>query len=177
MPKKISGFTLVELIIGITILSLLAVALLAALDPVEQFNKARDTTTRNTALELHNAVLRYSAARDVYPSPISVVTVAITANPTFVQELVQAGELKTNFSTAAGGNTVLNEIRMYNIGDPTGGSETGIIYTCFMPRSKQFKLQKGMFNLAANAYPSPNSTCSFQGTNPNDRGNCAYCAQ
>lgn len=177
MPKKISGFTLVELIIGITILSLLAVALLAALDPVEQFNKARDTTTRNTAMELHNAVLRYSAARDQYPNAVATITVAVTGNSTFVGELVQAGELKTNFATAAGGDTALNEIRMYNIGDPTGGSGTGIIYTCFMPRSKQFKLQKGMFNLAANAYPSPNSTCAIQGTDPNARGNCAYCAQ
>jgi len=177
MNQKTYGFTLIELIIGITILSLLAVALLAALDPVEQFNKARDTTTRNTAMEMHNAVLRYSAARDVYPTQIAVVTVAITGNTTFVQELVQAGELKTNFATAAGGDASLNEIRMFNVGDPAGGSGTGIIYTCFMPRSKQFKLQKGMFDLAAGVYPSPNATCAIQGTNPNTRGNCAYCAQ
>ena len=178
MPKKISGFTLIELIIGITILSLLAVALLAALDPVEQFNKARDTTTRNTAMEIHNAVLRYSAARDQYPNIVATVTGFITVNPTLVSELVQAGELKTNFETAAGGASALNEIRMFNIGDPTGGSGTGIIYTCFKPRSKQFKLQKGMFDLATAAtYPSPNMTCAPQGVDPNARGACAYCAQ
>jgi prepilin-type N-terminal cleavage/methylation domain-containing protein len=176
MNKKISGFTLIELIIGITILSLLAVALLAALDPVEQFNKARDTTTRNTAMELHNAVLRYNAARDQYPDPVATITSFVTVDPTFVQTLVQSGELKSNFATSAGGASALGEIRMFNT-DPGTGSSTGVLYTCFMPKSKQFKLQKGMFDLATGAYPTPNATCAVQGNDPTARANCAYCAQ
>ena len=110
--SKKAGFTLIELIIGITILALLAVGLLAALDPAEQFAKARDTGTRNAAIELHNALIRYHASFDNYPDELLtpavgaagyvIATTPAGPGPTIIQKLIDAGELKKTFSSAAG---------------------------------------------------------------------------
>ncbi|PJE63249.1 Tfp structural protein, partial [Candidatus Roizmanbacteria bacterium CG10_big_fil_rev_8_21_14_0_10_39_6] len=47
IQKQKKGFTLIELLIVIALLGTLAVALLAAIDPFEQFKKGTDTARRN----------------------------------------------------------------------------------------------------------------------------------
>lgn len=147
MQKKLlRGFTLIELIITITILSILAVALLAALDPMEQINRARDTGVRNTALELHNALQRYYAIANTFPADfcgtdpdngacISGNAVAAGGTPAstgnIISDLSDAGELKSNFARAAGNR--LNQIRLFAENGTTN------IYTCFTPVSKGFQ--------------------------------------
>jgi len=61
MKKFTKGFTLIELLIVIALLGALAVALLAALDPLEQIKKGNDTGVRNTVAEIHGAMVRYSS--------------------------------------------------------------------------------------------------------------------
>ena len=41
------GFTLVELLIVITLIAILAVAIVATLNPIEQINRARDARYKN----------------------------------------------------------------------------------------------------------------------------------
>jgi prepilin-type N-terminal cleavage/methylation domain-containing protein len=173
MTRK-SGFTLIELIIAITILGLLAVALLAALDPIEQFNKARDTATRNTALEIHNAMLRYNASKDAFPTWVSAVT-SFPLSPTgnrgaLIADLINTGELKSNFIQAAG--SALDRISVYN-------NLNGIFYTCFRPVSKQFRTEAGLFDVTGfpNMFPSPGLTCAQSSAATTGRDHCAYCAQ
>ncbi|MFO0703544.1 MAG: prepilin-type N-terminal cleavage/methylation domain-containing protein [Patescibacteria group bacterium] len=173
--NKIKGFTLIELIIGITILSLLAVALLAALDPVEQFNKARDTATRNTVMEIHNALLRYNAAKETYPDPLSTPNsdLNITGSAGFVNLLVTPGELKANFVNSAGGDSTLNKIGIYRVGN------TGTIMTCYRPQSKQFHQANsmGFVNGAPGVVmPTIPDATSCPGGASNDP-NCVWCAQ
>jgi len=69
MKKKIKnyGFTLVELLIVITLIAILAVAIVATLNPVEQVNRARDARYKNDASELLAAVERYYASTQEYP--------------------------------------------------------------------------------------------------------------
>lgn len=61
------GFTLVELLIVIALIAILSVAVLATINPIEQSNKAKDSTVQNDAAEVLNAYERYYAAQSSYP--------------------------------------------------------------------------------------------------------------
>lgn len=61
------GFTLIELLIVITLIGILAVAVLSALNPIEQVNKARDARFRGDAAQLLGAIDRYFAANLLFP--------------------------------------------------------------------------------------------------------------
>jgi prepilin-type N-terminal cleavage/methylation domain-containing protein len=65
--RKVAGFTLVELLIVIALISILAVAVLATINPIEQSNKARDARVQNDAAEVMNAYERYYASLQAYP--------------------------------------------------------------------------------------------------------------
>lgn len=61
------GFTLIELLIVVALIGILAVALLSAINPVEQGRKARDAGRKSDAAELLNAYERYNATFGCYP--------------------------------------------------------------------------------------------------------------
>ncbi len=61
------GFTLVELLIVIALISILSVAVLATINPIEQSNKAKDSTKQNDAAEVMNAYERFYANSQTYP--------------------------------------------------------------------------------------------------------------
>lgn len=65
--KRKTGFTLVELLIVIALISILSVAVLATINPIEQANKAKDSTVQNDAAEVLNAYERYYANSQSYP--------------------------------------------------------------------------------------------------------------
>lgn len=203
VQSRKKGFTLIELIIGITILALLAVGLLAALDPAEQFAKARDTSTRNTLLEIFGAMQRYEASQETYPEAVADLadsagaairtTVSGTSTYNFVgtvsgieavDALVTAGELKGNFKNAAG--TTLDKIWIYKDAgaDPLVNGD-GKLMLCFQSTSKSFSLAAGQYTLAAAptsgdlgaVAPSQTGACATAGTDLSAREVCVYCAQ
>lgn len=61
------GFTMIELLIVIAVLGILAVAVLAANNPIEQINRGRDTGSRSDAEQLLSAIDRYYAGKGYYP--------------------------------------------------------------------------------------------------------------
>lgn len=61
------GFTLVELLIVIALIAILSVAVLATINPIEQSNKAKDSTVQNDAAEVMNALERYYTVKNTYP--------------------------------------------------------------------------------------------------------------
>jgi prepilin-type N-terminal cleavage/methylation domain-containing protein len=65
--RKQLGFTMIELLIVIAILGILAVAVLSAINPIEQINRGRDTGTRSDAEQLISAIERFYAMTGYYP--------------------------------------------------------------------------------------------------------------
>ena len=73
-----------ELLIVIALISILAVAVLATINPIEQTNKARDARVQNDAAEVMNSYERYYANKQEYPwmqfadaTPVSVDDVMV----------------------------------------------------------------------------------------------------
>jgi prepilin-type N-terminal cleavage/methylation domain-containing protein len=65
--KSQLGFTMIELLIVITILGILAVAVLSAINPIEQINRGRDTGSQSDTEQFLSAVDRYNAFQGYYP--------------------------------------------------------------------------------------------------------------
>lgn len=108
--QKNKGFTLIELLIVIAVLGILIVAILSAINPLEQIRKARDAGRKSDAAELLSAYERYFATFECYPwengaTPCDnepMVRAVAGDNPDFLDPLMDSdlltqGELKTQF--------------------------------------------------------------------------------
>lgn len=65
--KKIRGFTLLELLIVITLIAILSVVVLVVLNPIEQYNKAKDARAEKDISEILSAYERYVVNKGQYP--------------------------------------------------------------------------------------------------------------
>ena len=65
--KRNLGFTLVELLIVIGLLGAIALIVIAAINPIEQINRGRDTGSRSDAEQLLSAFDRYYTSQEKYP--------------------------------------------------------------------------------------------------------------
>lgn len=158
------GFTLVELLIVIGLLGAIALIVIAAINPIEQANRARDTRFKSDAAQLISAIDRYFAANSQFPW--------MTVTPTYSTEdafgfvtssdqevglcgatcsdngvLITANELKTEFrnrdfvKNGGAGATIDEQIL---IGKEDGSSAS--IYACYVPlanATKQKSVQAG----------------------------------
>ena len=155
MKLAAKGFTLIELLIVIAVLGILAVAVLSAINPIEQINRSRDTGSRSDAEQLLGAIDRFYATAGYYPwfieapeppatneTPLSAVDLTTwldNANPAVavLTKLSAAGtgELKGSFVTRIT-TTGYNELSKYNHGGQ--GEST---YVCFTPLSSSFQTE------------------------------------
>jgi prepilin-type N-terminal cleavage/methylation domain-containing protein len=150
--KTVQGFTLIELLIVIAVLGILAVAVLSAINPIEQINRSRDTGSRSDAEQLLGAIDRFYATAGYYPwvTGASIVNIStafdLVDNSTWtdgttavLSKLSEAGtgELKASFTTRITGSGY-NTMYKYNHG--TQGDST---YICFMPKSNSFLTEAG----------------------------------
>ena len=147
------GFTLIELLIVIALLGALAVGMLAAIDPLEQFKKGNDTTIRNTVEELYNSMIRYYAIKTEFPwetlgSGATFVS-AVQATDALVTDsidlVVGAGELKTDFIELA----TMSRLNNIWVDAPVDDS----LVVCFQPTSKSFQADPNTkYTSAGSAY-------------------------
>ncbi|MBN1263258.1 MAG: type II secretion system protein [Candidatus Pacebacteria bacterium] len=129
--KKTSGFTLIEMLIVIAVIGILAVAVLSAINPVEQMRKARDTRRRSAAAELLNALERYYATHEEYPGDYSDGVVDGTlcdatgsqVTSDLLATLIDNDELKAEFSNRINDSST----SIYGAIDYTSGSELATV--------------------------------------------------
>lgn len=152
------GFTMIELLIVIAVLGILAVAVLSAINPIEQINRGKDTGGRSDAEQLISASDRYYAGKGFYPwmdSATSVNTaitggagvtptmttldsadVQVGTDPTEILTNLSSGgaaEIKASYVSRITGATY-NYLSIYN--DGVSGSST---YVCYTPKSSSFR--------------------------------------
>lgn len=158
---KQAGFTMIELLVVISIIGILAVAVLSAINPIEQINKGRDTRLRSDAGELLGANERYFSIHEVYPwnetrtgaeatpnkpytpsstvyssaftfnGPADLKNVGGTWNWTY--QLADTSEVKPAFVQRIVNDSQLVALR------PAGTNSS--IYVCYSPRSYAFQLE------------------------------------
>lgn len=142
------GFTLVELLIVISIIGILAVAVLSAINPIEQIRKGTDTGLKSDAAEFLNAAERYLVTFQCYPwvktatgctgtvKPASTVMSFLGGgsagggilNSTF-PELLGKAELKPEYAKRT--NSMSKLFVTQDASDQ--------VHVCFLPDSKNFQ--------------------------------------
>lgn len=60
LTKRLQGFTLIELMVVIGIITILAAVVIVAVNPLRQFRSARDTQRRADLREITSAIYQYS---------------------------------------------------------------------------------------------------------------------
>ena len=164
---------MIELLIVIAVLGVLAVAVLSAINPIEQINRGRDTGSRSDSEQLLSAFDRYYTSQEKYPwqstaeaDDALVWQVVDTTwkqtgdTSTTVLEKLSGGagattgteELKKSFTTRITNLDTIYKLRVHmrgNVGDSA--------YVCFLARSGSFKNEA-------------NRRCSAAGADAGDLG-------
>ncbi len=155
--KKL-GFTMIELLIVIAVLGILAVAVLASINPIEQINRGRDTGTRSDAEQFISAVDRFYAAKGFYPWMTNGASTNTWTGPAVSDGLLTelnstnsilgrdgvdvlsimseggTAEIKSSFTSRLIDPDAANYLSVYNSG--VSGEST---YACFIPKSASFR--------------------------------------
>lgn len=194
---KKNAFTLIELLIVIAIIGVLAVVLLAAINPIEQINRSRDTGKRTDAAQLLSAIDRYFTANEKFPWTTALTSFedafAFTSANTVAAAdgtgvgvcgatcatgglLLTTEELKSEFlkrdfitSTAAHGKDYLY------VGKAAGG--TSSVYVCWVPTSKSERAN-AIYDTAFAANTTSPQACTVVGaalTWTNIASSCFIC--
>jgi len=75
-----SGFTLVELLIVIALLGIIATIVIAAINPIEQANRASDAGLKADASQVLSAIQRYYASQGSFPWNAATCTGGVSTN-------------------------------------------------------------------------------------------------
>ncbi|HVA96970.1 MAG TPA: prepilin-type N-terminal cleavage/methylation domain-containing protein [Candidatus Acidoferrales bacterium] len=167
------GFTLIELLVVLGILGILAAALLAAINPVEQLNKAQDTSLKNTASEFISSTVQYYSAHNelpwtssgCYSGGTTFSAVSLTSLKGCLSNvLIPEGELKSSFINASN----LGKIYVTNT---TGDANDTM--ACFLPQSHAQQVDSNTKYVDDAGSTTGNSSCISQGGSTK----CYWCAQ
>jgi prepilin-type N-terminal cleavage/methylation domain-containing protein len=134
--KAIDGFTLIELLIVIALLGILAIGLLAAIDPIEQVRRGQDSSLQNLAAEFYNAQTRYYTNNQRFTSAgvWSANAAALSGLTADVTALLNGGEVKAQFQSQV---TNQGASVFVTCTAGSGSNACSAIAVCYQPTSKQ----------------------------------------
>lgn len=155
-PTNQKGFTLVELLIVIALLGVLAAAVLAAINPLEQANRARDARMKSDASQLLAAIDRYYVAIGHFPwynvggladedeldfvNAKSQAVGICGADCTQNGVLITNNELKTEFKSRdflkTATTAAVDMLYVAKADSTAGGGIAESVYACWVPKSK-----------------------------------------
>lgn len=171
------GFTLIELLVVLGILGILAAALLASINPVEQIKKAQDTSLKNATTTFVRSTQQYYSTHNALPwtdvasggaacytGGTSLSAVALSSLSTCITTLVSEGELKQSFQNSSN----LSQAIVTNPNPQTGSAQD--VVACFLPLSQS---QQRDSNTKYTQTGANGSSCKSQGGS----NNCYWCAQ
>ena len=156
ISKFKKGFTMIELLIVIAVLGVLAVAVLSAINPIEQINRGRDTGSRSDAEQLLSAIDRYNASRPLWPwQDVSTDEVIVAwQQVTLLTPIGSVCPMLDNlrFDDTDAACPGADEVKMSFINRIVGtnynalytkfdGGAGDSVYVCFSPRSRSFSLE------------------------------------
>lgn len=192
------GFTLVELLIVIGLLGAISLIVIAAINPIEQANRARDARFRADGGQIISAVERYFASRSSFPwegcagasctttseeafgfvsASDNAVGLCSGANCAAAGILVTGDELKSEFIARDFIKATAVDKKVF-IGKGQGSSAS--VYACYIPLSKAARdtaitnLKIRSLSFDANGIPSANSACTTANDNWGQSG-CYVC--
>lgn len=179
--------------IVIGLLAAIALIVIAAINPIEQANRARDTRFRADSGQIVSALERYFVSVGEFPwvtngdtanssaafgfSKVSVAGVGICgANCSLDGVLISSEELKDEFKNRDFiKNAAVNEKTIF-VGKESGSSKT--IYACYIPLAKATRQRaiddKQVYSISEGSPSRSSSACS----NPTDdwiSGMCVVC--
>jgi len=187
--KRIKGFTMIELLIVIAVLGVLAIAVLAAINPIEQINRGRDTGSRSDAEQLLSAIDRYNASQMLWPwqdvatdpvplTPLLAVTTTYPAG-TSCPMLDNLAKDDASGAICPGTDEVkasfVNRITSltYNLLNiEFGGSAGDSVYICFNPQSGSFAQEADRRCGGTLPTDFPGAACGTCPASVGTHGNC-----
>lgn len=182
MGKKL-GFTLIELIVVIAILGILAIGLIVALNPIEQINRATDTTTLTTARAFISAVSQFQTNKLYSPACPDITCTAYDNSLNSTSSVTMASLNTVNASLYAAGAAD-------SANDFTAQAQSATIFVsvtnaspmkdatfvvCWKPQSKVLKSDADVNNPNTTVYNDIGAIQSASACPANNSNSCYRC--
>lgn len=185
------GFTMIELLIVIAVLGVLAVAVLSAINPIEQINRGRDTGSRSDAEQLLSAIDRYNTSQQVWPwqdlaaDEDALVWTRVTATTPTSPLCPVLSNLRYDDADVAcpGSDEVKVSFNNRIVGEKYnalyleyGGAAGDSVHVCFSPQSRSFSLEADKrCEVDAEKAELPTEACGACGALEGSSGDNANC--